>query len=306
MTYWYIGVWEVISAVRDELPGVPVVLGGIYATLCPEHAKGSGADIIHSGPFPFSCSSIPIDLYSRITFIPLITSRGCPLGCDYCASNALSGGFRESPAEKTNDSLDRMLAAAPVRDVAFYDDALLWNRENRFYPLCEHIRTSYPGISLHSPNGLQVSCLDERCCREMASAGFRTIRLSYEGTDPLTSAASSGKVGASDYERAVRNLTNAGYDAGEIETYILAGLPGQSVDDVEQSIGFVKNLGCRPKLAEFSPIPGTRVFETAAARNPGIISDPLLHNNTIYAQYVAGSPTPAELQSLKDMTRGYN
>ena len=303
MTYWYIGVWEVISAVHDVLPGVPVVLGGIYATLCPEHAEGSGADVIHSGPFPFPSSSLPIDLYDGLPFIPLITSRGCPLDCDYCASKILSGGFLESSADEIIRALDRMLAIAPARDAAFYDDALLWNRENRFYPMCEHIRAFHPGMSLHSPNGLQVSCLDERCCHEMAGAGFRTIRLSYEGTDSRTRAAGSGKVREGDYERAVRNLTRAGYSAGEIETYVLAGLPGQSTDDVKRSIEFVKSLGCRVKLAEYSPIPGTRAFDEAAARNPEIISDPLLHNNTIYAQYTAGSPTPEELQALKNMTR---
>jgi radical SAM superfamily enzyme YgiQ (UPF0313 family) len=303
MTYWYIGVWEVISAVRGALPGVPVVLGGIYATLCPEHAEGSGADIIHSGPFPFSSPLVPIDLYDHIPFIPLITSRGCPLDCDYCASKALGGGFSERPTGEIIRDLDRMLAITSARDVALYDDALLWNRENRFYPLCEHIRASHPGVSLHTPNGLHVSCLDERCCREMKSAGFRTIRLSYEGTDPLTLAASSCKVTENDYERAVRNLTRAGYAADEIETYVLAGLPGQSAHDVERSIDFVKSLGCRPKLTEYSPIPGTRAFVAAAACNPDVISDPLLHNNTIYAQYVAGSPTPEELQALKNRTR---
>ena len=302
MTYWYIGVWEVISVVRDALPGVPVVLGGIYATLCPEHAGGSGADIIHSGPFPFSSPRVPIDLYDHIPFVPLATSRGCPLDCDYCASKVLNGGFSEMPAEEIIRGLDSMLAIAPARDVAFYDDALLWNRENRFYPLCGHIRASYPEISLHTPNGLHVSCLDERCCREMASAGFRTIRLSYEGTDPFTSTASSGKVGEGDFRRAVRNLKRAGYATDEIETYILTGLPGQSAKGVELSIEFVKSLGCRPKLAEYSPIPGTRAFAASAARNPEIISDPLLHNNTIYPQYVAGSPSPAELQALKDLT----
>ena len=303
MTYWYIGVWEVVSAVRDVLPGVPVVLGGIYATLCPEHARFSGADFIHSGSFPFSSSRIPIDLYDRLSFVPLATSRGCPLDCDYCASKALGGGFSEFSADEIISGLRGMLTIAPVADIAIYDDALLWNRENRFYPLCKFIRTNYPEINLHTPNGLHVSRLDERCCREMASAGFRTIRLSYEGADPFTSAASSDKVGKGEYERAVRNLKRAGYAEGEIETYVLMGLPGQSTKDVERSIDFIKSLGCRPKLTEYSPIPNTRAFAASAARNPEIVSDPLLHNNTIYAQYVAGSLTPEELQELKNRTR---
>lgn len=40
MTYWYPGAAEAIAMIRDIWPTVPVVLGGIYATLCPEHAAG--------------------------------------------------------------------------------------------------------------------------------------------------------------------------------------------------------------------------------------------------------------------------
>jgi hypothetical protein len=169
--------------------------------------------------------------------------------------------------------------------------------------MCALIRAECPGTNLHAPNGLQVSRLDERCCEELFETGFRTIRLSFEGSDGRTAAASSGKVSEADFERAARNLTRAGYDLNSIETYILAGLPGQTAADAARSIDFVKGLGCRPKLAEFSPIPGTRAFTEAAARNPAIISEPLLQNNTTYAQYLGGGITPSELQELKDRTR---
>lgn len=50
MTYWYPGVFEVIKIIKSIFPSVPVVLGGIYATLCYEHAKNnSGADYIIKG-----------------------------------------------------------------------------------------------------------------------------------------------------------------------------------------------------------------------------------------------------------------
>ncbi len=41
MTYWYPGVLESLGLLREIFPGVPVVLGGLYAALCPEHAAGS-------------------------------------------------------------------------------------------------------------------------------------------------------------------------------------------------------------------------------------------------------------------------
>ncbi|MCX5908214.1 MAG: hypothetical protein NTY64_13800 [Deltaproteobacteria bacterium] len=52
MTYWYGGLFETIVLLRKHLPGVPILLGGIYATLCSEHArKYSGADRVLPGPW---------------------------------------------------------------------------------------------------------------------------------------------------------------------------------------------------------------------------------------------------------------
>ena len=39
MTYWYPGAVEAARVVGERWPGVPVVLGGIYATLCTDHAR---------------------------------------------------------------------------------------------------------------------------------------------------------------------------------------------------------------------------------------------------------------------------
>jgi radical SAM superfamily enzyme YgiQ (UPF0313 family) len=51
MTYWYPGPFEAIRRVRARWPGVPVALGGVYATLCADHARAhSGADAVLPGP----------------------------------------------------------------------------------------------------------------------------------------------------------------------------------------------------------------------------------------------------------------
>ena len=45
MTYWYPGVQETIEIIRSVFPQTPIVLGGIYARLCADHAKKyAGAD----------------------------------------------------------------------------------------------------------------------------------------------------------------------------------------------------------------------------------------------------------------------
>lgn len=50
MTYWYPGVFKIIEITKKFFQDVPIILGGIYATLCYEHAKRySGADIMFKG-----------------------------------------------------------------------------------------------------------------------------------------------------------------------------------------------------------------------------------------------------------------
>src|SRR6056297_2866534 len=50
MTYWYQGIAEAVRVVRRAYPAVPVVVGGIYATLIPQHCRDViGADEVVIG-----------------------------------------------------------------------------------------------------------------------------------------------------------------------------------------------------------------------------------------------------------------
>ena len=49
MTYWYLGIREVVENVRKIQPQAKIILGGIYATLCYEHAKSLGVDLLLKG-----------------------------------------------------------------------------------------------------------------------------------------------------------------------------------------------------------------------------------------------------------------
>jgi radical SAM superfamily enzyme YgiQ (UPF0313 family) len=77
-------------------------------------------------------------------------------------------------------------------------------------------------------------------------------------------------------------LKQAGYKSEEIGIYLLCGLPGQRAAEVEESIRFVKSSGARPIIAEYSPIPGTDLWNDAVAASPYPIDrEPLFHNNSL-------------------------
>lgn len=303
MTYWYGGVQWIIEIIREELPGVPVILGGTYAKLCSEHAKGIGADFVVSESWIPDSPHPAMDLYEDLSYGVTMTSFGCPMSCSYCASRILWPRYARRPMSEVLEETEFQIRLG-AEDIAFYDDALLIDKEGAFYPLCHELAARYDDrVRFHTPNGLHVREIDEKCAAILQKTGFKTIRLSLESTDPGIAAASSGKVKRREYSDAVRNLRNAGYTRKDCETYILLGLPGQSLASVRETIEFVRVSGGRPKLAEFSPIPGTPSFELAAAEMPELRTEPLLHNNSVYSSWISGNVSPEELQSLKDLAR---
>ncbi|MBL3539047.1 MAG: radical SAM protein [Aminivibrio sp.] len=303
MTYWYDGVFSCIDTLRQVFPGVPVILGGVYARLCPEHAKLSGADMIQTEPMDLDFSLPATDLYRGLRYGVLATTFGCPFRCEYCASRLLEPTYRRrDPALVTEDAA-RQLSSGEVRDLAFYDDALLAGKERHLFPLLETLNERYPGIGLHTPNGLHVREIDDGCAEMLKKSGFQTLRLSFESSDPEMQHRGSDKTSDEEYLAALAALRKAGFSDRQLETYILAGVPGQSVRSVERSIRFVLEHGGKPRIAEFSPVPGTPSFEEAAVSLPALRDEPLLSNKTAYSAYLAGTMSPGELQVLKDMAK---
>ena len=306
MTYWYPGVFEAIGIIKRYLPGVPVILGGVYATLCTRHAENfSGADYVltHKGErkvlklleellghapvyvpnmndldmMPYPC----FDLVPDLRYVCIRTSRGCPYRCTYCASHYLCGSQRLRDPVRVADEIEFWNREHGVHDVALYDDALL-TPPPRAQALLHEIASRDLGVRFHCPNGLHAREITRETAMLMRQAGFATLRLGLETTDPLRQRTSGGKVTNNEFIRAMESLHKAGYDSEEIGVYILCGLPGQEASEVMDAVRFVKEYGGRPRLSEYSPIPHTQQWEEAKRASPyPIEEEPLFQNNTL-------------------------
>jgi len=124
--------------------------------------------------------------------------------------------------------------------------------------------------------------IDEEVADLLFRGGFKTIRLGLETSNEAAQVETGGKVSNQDFQRAVRNLKKAGYAGPEIGVYLMAGLPGQRAEEVKESIAFVEETDARPILVEYSPIPGTPLFEKAKKMSSfDLENEPLFHNNSI-------------------------
>ena len=302
MTYWYPAVRDAVMMLRTRFPKVPVVLGGIYATLCPQHAKRvSGADVVIQGPgesqalrLVAQMTGFPLrepdenepfanyDLYPRLVSVAVMTSRGCPYRCSFCASHLVSPEYERRAVDRVLAELARWVDRN-VEHVAFFDDALLHRSAQSFKPLLEGIVKRRWSLQLHMPNGLPPRQIDAETAELLRRAGARTVRLSFETSNVERQRTMSSKVTNEDLERALSHLESAGFQRHHIGVYVLMGLPDQGIDEVRESVRYVTDLGAKVNLASFSPIPGTVEWQRAVKAGAWNESaDLLLTNNSVF------------------------
>ncbi len=307
MTYWYPGVIAAIRLVKESLPGAPVILGGIYASLCPDHARArSGADLVLAGPWetglppllarlglgqlsapvPAAPDDLPypaLDLLKCLSYIPILTSWGCPLDCDYCASRLLQPRYRRRrPAAVAAELVHWQDTQGGLREVAFYDDALLWGAKEHLLLILEELARRERTFRFHTPNGLQARLITREVAGMLKRAGFATLRLGVE-TVALGGGRLDRKLREGELEAALAHLQEAGFTSKEIGVYLLTGLPDQNEPEVAASIRRVRELGATPVLAQYSPIPGTGLWPRACAGSRyDLAGEPLCHNNSLF------------------------
>ena len=307
MTYWYTGVQETIGVIKDIFPDVTIVLGGIYANLCYEHALNhSGAHRIETGPgekrilkmvgectgFSVNAKFDPDDLETypypafelqrKINYIPLQTSKGCPFACKYCASHYLNPKRMVRDSESVVEEIKHWHEKYNVKDFVFYDDALLVDAEKHAVPMLEGIINAGIKVRFHTPNAVHIREISRQTARLMFQAGFKTLRLGLETTSLDIRNELDKKVSVTEFIRAMTCLKEAGFDKNMIGVYLLAGLPGQQTEFIEDSIQSVKQTGATPILAYYSPIPKTALWGQAAASSRyNLESDPIFTNNAI-------------------------
>ncbi|MBI4332436.1 MAG: radical SAM protein [Chloroflexi bacterium] len=336
MTYWYTGVFEAIRLSKQTWPGVPVVLGGIYATLCTSHARAnSGADFVVPGPgeqrifcvleeatgarpstpspphhapsfprrrepFPDDLPYPAFDLLRRIDYVCLLTSRGCPFRCSYCASPLLQPDFARRKPENVVEEILFWHRMYGVKDFAFYDDALLLDAERHIIPILEGVLRSGTELRFHTPNGLHARYVNPRLAALMRQTGFQAIRL---GLETATGPRWDSKTDLDEFTTAVRYLNEAGFRNDQLVAYLLMGLPGQEPAAVAAAIAAVKGCGVNPYLSEYSPIPGTPLWpEAVRCSRYDLQNEPLTHNNSAMPCLSEGF-TWEDVRRLKQLAR---
>ena len=202
---------------------------------------------------------LPLDKY-RIPMVKgpytfIVTSRGCTAGCKYCIKHV---SYQFSIRIRTPENIMQelwVLDKLGIHNIHMYADLFTVNRE-QVVGLCNLIIKE--GLKIRWTCNSRVDYVDEEMLHLMAKAGCWYISWGIESANEqiLKRAAKGYRL-----EQAPRALKWA-HEAGiKNWGYFIIGLPGETVETIQQTIAFAKRLPLDIALFHIAaPYPGTPFF----------------------------------------------
>jgi len=196
--------------------------------------------------------------YRRFPVAPVITTRGCPFDCSFCASKATwSRRLRCRSPENVVDEIAYLVRRHGVREIHFEDDNLT-ARKDHVAAICECLLSRGLDITWTCPNGVRIDSLDRDLLHLMHRSGCYMLGLGIETGSQSLSDAAGKHLDLSCLEEKVYLMKGIG-----IEPYgfFLFGLPGETLETAQQTV----DLACRlpfdqVHFGHLVPLPGSRIF----------------------------------------------
>jgi anaerobic magnesium-protoporphyrin IX monomethyl ester cyclase len=232
---------------------------------------------LHSGPparFIPDLDALPLpqlaqDLFERHWYDPsgrevipggILTSRGCPARCTFCANYVTGRGFRYRSAEHVVAELNAYHARCGATFFPCWDDALTANLP-RLYHLCDVIERDI-AFPFRWSAITRATMVKPELLRAMKRAGLVHINFGVEsGDDAILKAIKKGITTA----HVVRALEWAKAEGLRTACNFMLGFPQETPAALERTLRFMERIA--PLVDSFStlgvlvPFPGTPLYD---------------------------------------------
>ena len=211
-------------------------------------------------PFP-ALHLLPVDEYqyfgAKKEIYSLISSRGCPYSCEFCASSLIKK-WRGRSAKNIVDEMEYAREKFGYAGFAFMDDLAAFKRD-RIFEICNEMRER--NLDFAWGVTARVDNLDKQILTEMEDTNCRCIFLGVEsGSQEILDRMKKG-ITLEQIRKAFKWINELGMDS---IASVTLGFPGETRESVEQTTKFVIKLD--PGVLVISaatPYPGTPYFQRA-------------------------------------------
>jgi len=315
------GVKHLCKILKRKLD-IPIVLGGVHATALPERTlKETGADAIIRGEgeqlflkaveefsvgrtIPPVISTNPLNDLDilplparhllkdyRLYTTNIITSRGCPYDCVFCASDTMWGKkVRFRSPKNILTEIDELVEKYKIRGFRFCDDTFTLNKK-RVLNICAELRMRDYDVVFSC--GTRADTMDSDIAKFLKNAKCHTVSMGVEsGNQGVLNDIKKG-ITKDDVIHTVQILKKAGI---LVYTFFMVGHQKDSKETIRETINFMKQLD--PDIVEvniMTPYPGTEAWSSKYEniewyhffhQDAGIISTDFLTREEVSKEFV--------------------
>lgn len=286
---------KIKALIKSQNQRCVVFIGGVHATVRPDEAaeefdavivgegeravfevlqgargivKADAVEDIDSIPFParhllkpearFSCGLFEGEKYRRTELATtIISTRGCPFDCAFCASPAIyDGKIRFRSAENFVDELKHLASEYGCRSFKFIDDNFPLKKA-RTLEIAELLEPLEINFRCHT----KTSLVDEELLLALPKAGCNEIAFGLEVADDYVLKKIQKHETVENQKRGVRLAKEAGLI---VRLYMMVGLPFETWDTISNTKQFIsenREYIDKYTLSTFVPYPGTDIYD---------------------------------------------
>ena len=196
----------------------------------------------------------------------LMTTRGCPFQCTYCAAHTVHGRkVRFRSVENVTEEMMTLYKRFGVNLFILEDDLFTANRKRVLALLRAMQALEIQGLELQFPNGLSVNTVDGEIIDALAKCGTDFVTFAIEsGSKYVQKHLIKKNCNLVKAKELVRLCREKGLI---VRCYFIMGFPGESREQMSETIDYMENLGadwCNIGCA--TPLLGSEMHEQFVRR----------------------------------------
>lgn len=197
--------------------------------------------------------------FKRFPIAPIMTTRGCPYSCTFCAGSRVSGRvWRKRSTAHIINEIKFLYHKYGIREFHIIDDN--FTLDKRFAKdVLENIKKLDFAISWAVPNGIRMESLDDEILSLMKETGLYLVSLGIESGSNRILDLMKKNITTAKIKNAVSKIRRFNID---IAAFFIMGFPGETIEDIKKTIKFSLDLDImRANFFTYLPFPGTESYE---------------------------------------------
>jgi len=189
----------------------------------------------------------------------IITSRGCPFHCAFCATGSMwNTKIRFRSIDNVIEEINQIMDSSGIRQFRISDDAITANKK-RLKEFCDRVGN----LDLVWRASVRADSLTPEACEMMASSGCKEVSPGIESGDQRVLDFLNKKTTTEKMKVGCRNAKDAGIT---VRALFLIGTPGEHPDTPEINRDYIGELDFdMMTLSTFIPVPGSPIWEDSEA-----------------------------------------